>query len=113
MNGAQEVPPNTSPATGTAVFTRTAPGELSYTYDYGNLIAGVNGAHIHQAPPGMNGSIVIPLTINPGTHSGSVSDTAQADPALLDEICTNPGAFYINIHTDAFPGGEIRGQLQF
>jgi Cu/Zn superoxide dismutase len=112
MDGAQETPPNASPGTGTAVFTRTAPNQLSYTYDYQNLVAGVNGAHIHNAPAGTPGPIVIPLSINPGTTSGSVSDTAQADPTLLEEICRSPGDFYINIHTDAFSGGEIRGQLQ-
>jgi hypothetical protein len=112
MDGAQETPPNASPGTGTATFTRTAPNQLSYTYDYQNLVAGVNGCHIHEAPPGTPGAIVIPLTIAPGTTSGSVSDTAQADPALLDDICANPGEYYINLHTDAFPGGEIRGQLQ-
>jgi hypothetical protein len=112
MDGAQETPPNASPGTGTATFTRTAPNQLSYTYNYQNLLAGVNGCHIHEAPPGMAGSIVIPLSINAGTTSGSVSDTATADPALLDRICANPAGFYINLHTDAFPGGEIRGQLQ-
>jgi hypothetical protein len=112
MDGLQETPPNSSPGTGTADFLRTAPNQLSYTYQYQNLVAGVTGCHIHQAPPGTPGSIVIPLSINPGTTSGSVSDTAQADPALLDDICRNPGEYYINLHTDAFPGGEIRGQLQ-
>jgi Cu/Zn superoxide dismutase len=112
MDGAQETPPNASPGTGTATFTRTAPNQLSYTYDYQNLVAGVNGCHIHEAPPGTPGGIVIPLTINAGTTSGSVSDTATADPALLDRICANPAGFYINLHTDAFTGGEIRGQLQ-
>ena len=113
MDGAQESPANTSPGTGTATFTRTAPNQLSYTYDYQNLTSGLNGAHIHRAPPGVNGPIVIPLSISPGTTSGTVSDTATADPALLDEICLNPGGFYINLHTDTFPGGEIRGQLHF
>jgi CHRD domain len=112
MDGAQETPPNASPGTGTASFTRTAPNQLSYTYQYQNLLAGVNGCHIHEAPPGTPGSIVIPLTINAGTTSGTVSDTATADPGLLDRICANPAGFYINLHTDAFPGGEIRGQLQ-
>jgi hypothetical protein len=112
MDAAQENPQNPSPGTGTAVFTRTAPNQLSYTYDYQNLTSGLNAAHIHRGPPGVNGPVVIPLSINPGTTSGTVSDTATADPALLDEICLNPGGFYINLHTDTFPGGEIRGQLQ-
>jgi CHRD domain-containing protein len=112
MDALQETPPNNSPGTGTAVFTRTAPNQLSYTYDYQNLVAGVNGCHIHEAPLATPGPIVIPLSINAGTTSGSVSDTATADPALLDRICANPAGFYINLHTDAFPGGEIRGQLQ-
>jgi hypothetical protein len=112
MDGAQETPPNASPGTGTATFTRTAPNQLSYTYNYQALVSGVNGCHIHEAPPGTPGPIVIPLTINAGTTSGTVSDTATADPALLDRICANPAGFYINLHTDTFPGGEIRGQLQ-
>ncbi|MGH2572087.1 MAG: CHRD domain-containing protein [Actinomycetota bacterium] len=111
MDGSQEVPPVPSPGTGTADFVRTAPDTVDYTYTYQDLTSGVNGAHIHRAPPGQNGPIVIPLAIIPGSTEGSVSDTAQADPALLDEICANPGAFYINVHTDLYPGGEIRGQL--
>ena len=115
MNGAQETPPNASPGTGTATFTRTAPNQLSYTYSYQNLIGpgGVNAAHIHEAPAGTPGGIVIPLSINAGTTSGSVSDTATADPMLLDRICANPAGFYINLNTQEFPGGEIRGQLSF
>jgi hypothetical protein len=116
MDGAQEAPqPTPSPGTGTAVFTRTAPNQLSYTYDYQNLLGpgGVTAAHIHRGAPGVAGPIVIGLTVQAGTTSGSVSDTATADPGLLDEICANPGAFYINVHTQEFPGGEIRGQLTF
>ena len=112
MDGAQETPPNNSPGTGTASFTRTAPGELSYTYQYQGLVGGVTACHIHKAPIGVPGDVVIPLSTNNGTMSGTVSDTAQADPALLDDICANPGEYYINLHTNVFPGGEIRGQLQ-
>jgi Cu/Zn superoxide dismutase len=112
MDGASERPtPVATPGTGTATFSRTAPNQLSYTYSYQNLTSGVNNAHIHEAPPTTAGPVVIPLTINAGTTSGTVNDTATADPTLLDRICANPGGFYINVHTDNFPAGEIRGQL--
>jgi hypothetical protein len=113
MNGANERPtPNASPGTGSATFTRTAPNQLSYTYTYQNLTSGVTAAHIHSGDATVAGPVVIPLTVNMGTTSGTVSDTATADPALLDEICLTPGQFYINVHTQTFPGGEIRDQLQ-
>jgi hypothetical protein len=111
LSGANEVPPNNSPGTGEAEFVRTAPDTLDYTYSYRDLTSGVNGAHIHVGPAGMNGPIVIPLTIIPGSTEGSVSDSATADPALLDAICANPEAYYVNVHTNMFPGGEIRDQL--
>jgi hypothetical protein len=111
MSGAQEVPPVPTPGTGTFDGTRTAPNQLTYTYTWENLLGNAQAAHIHEAPPGMNGPIVIPLAA-PSGRSGSRSDTATADPALLDEICANPAAFYVNVHTDLYPGGEIRGQLQ-
>lgn len=111
MDGSQEVPPVPTPGTGTFDGARTAPNELTYTYTWENLLANANAAHIHIAPPGMNGPIVVPLS-PPSGQSGSISDTAIADPALLDDICANPGAYYVNVHTDLYPGGEIRGQLQ-
>lgn len=111
MLGSNEVPPNDSPGSGTAEFVRSSPNTLDYTYTYQDLTSGVNGAHIHVGPEGENGPIVIPLEIIPGSTEGSVSDTAEADPALLDAICANPEAYYMNVHTDMFPGGEIRDQL--
>jgi hypothetical protein len=110
MTGSQEVPPNPSPGTGTFDGTRTAVNELSYTYTWENLLGNAMAAHIHEAPAGMNGPIVVPLS-PPSGQSGSISDTATVDPALLDDICANPSAYYVNVHTDLFPGGEIRGQL--
>jgi CHRD domain len=113
MTGAKEAPnPNASPATGSAVFTRTAPNQLSYTYTYQGLVGMVTAAHIHRAPPGVAGPIEIGLTVIAGSQSGTVNDTATAEPGLLDEICLNPGAFYVNLHTNTFPAGEIRDQLQ-
>lgn len=111
LDGSQETPPNPSPGTGRGDFVRTAPNELTYTYTWQDLIGNGTAAHIHKAPPGTPGPIVIPLS-PPSGHSGSVSDKAIADPALLDDICSNPRDYYINVHTDVYPGGEIRGQLQ-
>jgi CHRD domain-containing protein len=110
-DGSQETPPNASPGTGTGDFVRTSPTQLTYTYTWQNLIGMGTAAHIHKAPPGTPGPIVVPLS-PPSGHSGSVSDVATADAALLDDICANPGAYYLNVHSDVFPGGEIRGQLQ-
>jgi CHRD domain len=111
MDGSQEVPPVPTPGTGTADFVRTSATELTYTYTWENLLGNANAAHIHEAPPGVPGPIVVPLS-PPSGQSGSVSDVATADPALLDKICANPGAYYVNVHSDLYPGGEIRGQLQ-
>jgi hypothetical protein len=111
MIGANEVPPNDSPGSGTGEFVRSSPNTLDYTYTYQDLTSGVVGAHIHVGPAGENGPIVIPLEIIPGSTEGSVSDTAEADPALLDAICATPEAYYVNVHTENFPGGEIRDQL--
>lgn len=113
MTGAKERPnPNASPGTGSATFTRTAPNQLSYMYNYQNLTSGLTAAHIHRGDATVAGPVVIPLSIGSGGTSGTVNDTATADQALIDEICATPGAFYVNLHTNTFPAGEIRDQLQ-
>jgi CHRD domain len=111
MDGSQETPPVPTPGTGTFDGVRTAPNELTYTYTWQDLLGNAMAAHIHKAPPGVPGGIVVPLS-PPSGMSGSVSDKATADPILLDDICANPGEYYVNVHTDLYPGGEIRGQLQ-
>jgi hypothetical protein len=69
-------------------------------------------AHIHQERAGVNGPIVVPLTApehgDPGASSGCIPDV---DPDLVEEIRTHPGEFYVNVHTEKFPAGAIRGQL--
>ena len=70
------------------------------------------GGHIHVAPAGANGPIVVPL------FSGSDSSrlfvqatTVAADPQLAAAICANPSAYYVNYHTTQDPQGAVRGQL--
>jgi hypothetical protein len=68
-------------------------------------------AHIHQAPVGQNGPISVPLQApiagaGAGSRGCKVLSTSRANA-----IKANPGAYYVNVHTDAFPNGAIRGQL--
>jgi CHRD domain-containing protein len=69
-------------------------------------------AHIHSAQRGVNGPVVVPLTAptsgDPGTSSGCVSGL---DTALVDNLLEHPARYYWNVHTTAYPGGAIRGQL--
>lgn len=69
-------------------------------------------AHIHKALAGLNGPIVVTLTApikgNPGASSGCINNLPIA---LVLNIRTNPSEYYINVHTERFPAGAIRGQL--
>ena len=85
--------------------------QLCYTLSARNLSADAIAAHIHVGPRKVAGPIVIPLMVGVGT-TWSVSDCTTADPVLLDAIEANPGAYYVNVHTPMFPGGEIRGHLK-
>ena len=77
-------------------------------------------SHIHQAPSGVNGAVVIntgitaatPVTLANG--SGSFERTATIQGATVDiltQIIANPAGFYFNSHSALNPGGVIRGQL--
>jgi uncharacterized iron-regulated membrane protein len=105
LNGASEVPPVTSSATGTAsVNVDTASKKVSWTVTYTGLTPAA--AHIHcGAAAGANAGVAVPLTAGPSPMSGSGEMT---DAQLAD---LTAGKCYVNIHTAANKGGEIRGQL--
>ncbi len=108
LDGAQEVPPNGSIATGSGMFViDPATNTLFYHIAYSGLSSAESAAHIHgYAPPGQNAGVVHPL---PATNP---KIGAWAYPAG-DEVSIMSGLSYANIHTGNFPGGEIRGQIIF
>jgi hypothetical protein len=77
-----------------------------------NNIGQPTAAHIHRGRAGVNGPVVVPFTAPASGDPGASSDCIpDVDPDLLSEIRNSQGNFYVNVHTEAFPGGAIRGQL--
>jgi hypothetical protein len=100
----QPVAPATA-GSGTATVTiRLGKGQLCFTLSVSGL-TNVTAAHIHRAS---TGDVVVPLT---APTSGTSSGCVNVEKSLLQEILANPSAFYVNVHTTAFPGGQIRGNL--
>jgi CHRD domain len=97
-----------APATtgsGTATVTiQLGKGQLCFTLSVTGL-TNVTAAHIHR---GSTGAVVVPLS---APTSGTASGCVNVEKALLQEILANPAAFYVNVHTMAFPNGQIRGDL--
>jgi hypothetical protein len=114
--GTNEVPPNASPGTGSLTYTFDQSTSTStWVVFFSNLVAPATAAHVHApALPGSNAAVQIPLTVIPAATSGSFSGTSITIPPIGTAAFANAlltGTAYANIHTSAFPGGEIRGQL--
>ena len=117
LNGASENPPNASPGTGTATITLDLNDPLNlndntvtYSVSYSNLSANTTAAHFHgPAAPTANAGVILGLVGTTGSTSGTFAATGvTASPTLTSALIN--GLAYINIHSSAFPGGEVRGQ---
>jgi len=129
LSGAEEVGPNDSKARGQAVFRLSQDGaELSYRLIVAN-IENVRMAHIHLAPAGSNGPVVAwlypdgpPPQPIPGRSQGVLAEGVLTADRLLGLLAGGDladlvaqfeaGNAYVNVHTDQFPGGEVRGQIR-
>lgn len=108
LKGSSEVPPNQSAGTGTVTATYdTASKKLSWNGTYSGLSGPATAAHFHgPAEPGKNAGVAVPITPNTSPLDGSATLTdAQAADLMA-------GHWYVNVHTNANKGGEIRGQLE-
>ena len=107
LASAAEVPPNDSAATGTVTITfDTATKKASWQGNYSGLSGPATAGHFHgPAEAGKNAGVAVPITASSSPFQGSADLT---DAQATDLVA---GKWYVNIHTDAHKGGEIRGQV--
>ncbi len=106
LSGSQEVPPVATPASGAGCgVLDTHTNLFTYHYEFSGLSSAQTAAHIHGfAPAGSNAGILFDLGLG-SPKSGSVTLSAAQAANFLADLA------YINVHSTAFPGGEIRGQI--
>ncbi|MBX2997992.1 MAG: CHRD domain-containing protein [Caldilineaceae bacterium] len=129
LTGGQEMPPASTRAQGQAIFHVSKDGDA---IDYKVIVANIQNvtmAHIHLAPAGANGPVVVwlypsgpPAQLIPGRSNGILAQgtitaadlvgplAEQTLDALLDAMIA--GGTYVNVHTSQFPAGEVRGQIR-
>ena len=119
LTGNQEATPTCAPPTvcgdpdaagGMIVIVNPARDSVCFLTKWANIDGTVVAAHIHLAPVGVPGGVVVPL------FSGSFSGTDMlrgcvSANGLASALLANPSAYYVNIHSSVYPAGAIRSQL--
>jgi hypothetical protein len=105
LTGPNEVPVSGDPdASGTAhLWINPGQGSVCWSIQVSDVEA-IFAAHIHVAPAGSPGPVIVPL--NPYTGG-----CTTVDRALAQAIIQNPSGYYVNVHNAPYPGGAARGQL--
>lgn len=129
LNGGNEAVPVSTIAQGDAIFNLSKDGNsIHYKLICAN-IENVFMAHIHLAPAGTNGPIVVwlypsapPAILISGRFDGVLAEGTITDADLRGPLAGQPlakllsamrsGDSYVNVHTNQYPGGEIRGQIK-
>ena len=129
LNGGAEVSPANTNAQGEAIFKLSKDGNSIYYKLIVSNIYNVRMAHIHLGPAGTNGGIVVwlypsapPMQLIPGRYDGILAEGTITKSNLTGVLASNTltdllnamenGNAYVNVHTDQYPGGEIRGQIK-
>ena len=118
LAASDQTPPTSSTAKGHTLIKVRNDGTIEFKTQINNparetFVLG----HIHQAPVGVNGPVVVPLFVPPAqsTNSRHIKQSGVATPNAGTtgvDLCQNPSGYYVNYHTTAFPAGAIRGQLR-
>ncbi len=107
LKAGSEVPPTDSKGTGSVTATfDTASKQLSWKGTVSGLSGPATAAHFHSGEVGKNGGVAIPIA---GADKGSFEGTATLTDAQAEELMA--GKWYVNVHTAANKGGEVRGQI--
>lgn len=124
LSGGNEVPGVSTGSAGTATISLDqATGVVTYRIDVYNMPVGTTAAHFHVGAPGVSGPVVVNFTVltaisNDFAITGTASATslvpraAQGINSWEDFVqALQLGNIYVNVHSTANPGGEIRGQV--
>jgi hypothetical protein len=107
LKAASEVPPTDSKGTGSVTATfDTASKKLSWKGTVSGLSGPATAAHFHAGEAGKNGGVAVPIA---GADKGSFEGSATLTDAQAEELMA--GKWYVNVHTAANKGGEVRGQV--
>jgi hypothetical protein len=109
LKSTNEVPPNPSKAAGSVAVTYdTASKQLSWKGSFSDLTGPATAAHFHAGETGKNGAVVIPIFVGAAAKSPFEGTATLTDAQAAD---IQSGKWYVNVHTEANKGGEIRGQV--
>ena len=111
LTGAQSVPPVDTSGTGTADLTYDpATRVVTWNIPFSGLSSAVTMAHFHgPAKKGQNGPVVIWLTKQGSPPTNPITGSTTLTPEQAQQFTA--GEWYINVHTQSHPAGEIRGQV--
>jgi hypothetical protein len=109
LSAAQEVPPANSQGRGDAqMMLDPSSKQLRWTVNYTGLSGPATAAHIHTGAQSANGPVAINLSPG-GPPQNPITGTATLTDAQMQQLMS--GQAYVNVHTQANPGGEVRGQV--
>ncbi|WP_306368945.1 CHRD domain-containing protein [Nocardiopsis sp. CC223A] len=117
LSGAEEVPVEDGPSVGDPeghgrAIISVKGDRVTFALDWEGTQAPTLG-HIHQGAAGENGDVRLTFfdTALPETVTAVAGQTTITDEDLALRLLTDPAGFYVNLHTEEFPGGAVRGQL--